>query len=189
MQDIPNRTTARPGCHRNLRPGAPRPLALGPVPHACGDCARNHLGPRRAGGDARRLGGGRPQGKPGLALHRFRSRTRVELLSWRRRQRRTRVWLARGPARAASPVLRDAVAVSPVGSRDSFFLGLCELLPVPLFNWRGHRRRVQCRQFHHPGNDPGTIPRMDGPGAWRNILARRRAGRGEFDRAFSTPRT
>ena len=115
--------------------------------------------------------------------------TRVELLPCRSRQRLARVRLARGSSRPAAPVLRHAVAISLVGSRDRVFLGSRELLPVPLSDRRRHRRRVQRRKFHHSGDDPGAIPWLDGPRARRHVLDRWRAWSGELRSCFSTLQT
>ena len=100
----------RRGDHRDRYPGAARPVALGPLPHAGGGGARHHLDPRRSRGDARRRRRRRAQGRARAAFHQRRRRLGQQRLSRRRGAGRAVLRLAHRPARPQAAVLHHARA-------------------------------------------------------------------------------
>ena len=171
-------------------PGPARSPALEPVSHAGRGRAWRYLDSRRTRGDARRRRiAGALKASPRLHF----SDSDVGLASSfylaGRGRRRARLRLADRPARPPAAVFHHSWALSRFGGRDRAELESRKLLPLPAPDRRRHWRRIQRRQFDHSGDDPGALSRPDRPCDQRLVLDRRRAGRGELDRAAQSQRS
>ena len=150
------------GRGRNRYPGAARPAAVGPLPHAGRGRARHHLDSRRPRGDAGRLDRRRAEGTARCCT----SATPTSA----------------SPAAPISPARCSAHSffgwlTDRLGRKKLFFITLAvyllrhrgdgavvefrELRAVPLPHRRRHRRRIRRDQFDHPGADPGARARLD----------------------------